>query len=203
MDAYDGELVAAKRTGRVERVADDTKALVEINLDGSGATDIETGVAFFDHALDKFGRYAGFDLTVHTIGGARSDPHYHVEGSAIALGEAFAQSLSNEPRRVGDALVPEHEALVQVAVDLGGHPFLAHDEPAVMETALIGVDFPATMVRHIWESFALHAGCSLHIRVLAGREPHHIASAQFKAVACALRAATGRDAVMLSRASRE
>jgi imidazoleglycerol-phosphate dehydratase len=96
-------------------------------------------------------------------------------------------------RRFGDALVPLDECLVQVAVDLSGRPYLVHEEPAVMETAVIGRMFPGTLVRHVWEAFTVNSSIALHILVRSGRDPHHIAEAQFKAVARALRDATALD----------
>ena len=183
------------RTGRVERATGESKVLVEVDLDGSGTTDVETGVGFYDHMLAQLGKHAGFDLTVHTIGDLHIDAHHTVEDTAIALGQALKQALGDKVgiRRFGDALVPLDECLVQVAIDLSGRPYLVHDEPAVMETAMIGRIFPGTLVRHIWEAIAHNASIAMHVLVRSGRDPHHIAEAQFKAVARALRDATTLD----------
>lgn len=183
------------RIGRVERVTGETKVLVEINLDGTGRTDIQTGVGFYDHMLSQLGKHGCFDLTVHAQGDLHIDAHHTIEDCAIALGQAFRQALGDKAgiRRFADSLVPLDEALVQVSVDLAGRTYLAHSEPSVMETATIGSQFPGTMVRHIWESFANNAQIALHVRVLSGRDAHHIVEAQFKAVARALRVATEPD----------
>jgi imidazoleglycerol-phosphate dehydratase len=183
------------RTGRVERTTHESKVLVEIDLDGTGTTDVETGVGFYDHMLAQLGKHAGFDLTVHTLGDLHIDAHHTVEDTAIALGEAFKQALGDKSgiRRFGDALVPLDECLVQVAVDLSGRPFLVHEEPPVMDTAVIGRVFAGTLVRHVWEAFTHNSSIALHILVRSGRDPHHIAEAQFKAVARALRDATALD----------
>jgi imidazoleglycerol-phosphate dehydratase len=187
--------VTTHRTGRVERATSESKVLVEVDLDGAGKTDVATGVGFYDHMLAQLGKHGGFDLTVRTEGDLHIDAHHTVEDTAIALGTAFAQALGDRQgvTRFGDALVPLDEALVQVAVDLSGRPYLVHNEPAVMETVVIGGDFTGTLVRHIWESFVTASRIALHVRVLSGRDAHHITEAQFKAVARALRTACALD----------
>jgi imidazoleglycerol-phosphate dehydratase len=188
-----GEII---RTARVERATGETKTLVELALDGSGIVDVETGVGFFDHMLHQLGRHAGFDLTVHTVGDLRIDAHHSVQETSMALGEAFRDALAGtvNMRRFGSALVPVDEALVQVALDVAGRPYLVHTEPAVMECVVMGGNFPGTLVRHVWESFVRHAQVALHVNVQAGRDTHHIAQAQFCAVGRAL-----RDAVRVER----
>jgi imidazoleglycerol-phosphate dehydratase len=183
------------RTAQVKRDTAETRVLVELDLDGTGVTDVATGVGFYDHMLGQLGRHAGFDLTVRTDGDIHIDAHHTVEDTAIALGQALEIALGDKAgiRRFGDSLVPLDECLVQVAVDLSGRPYLVHDEPAVMETVVIGGDFPGTLVRHMWESFAQNARIALHVRVLSGRDAHHIAEAQCKAVARALRDAAAPD----------
>ena len=183
------------RTGRVERATHESKVLVEIDLDGSGTVDVETGVGFYDHMLNQLGKHAGFDLTVHTLGDLHIDAHHTVEDTAIALGHAFGAALGDKAgiRRFGDALVPLDECLVQVAVDLSGRPYLVHEDAPVMDTAVIGRMFPGTLVRHVWEAFTFNASIAMHISVKSGRDAHHIAEAQFKAVARALRDATALD----------
>src|SRR3954463_14247458 len=168
------------RTARVERKTKESEVVVEIDLDGSGTTDVSTGVPFYDHMLAQLGKHGGFDLTVRTKGDLEVDAHHTVEDTAIALGEAFKQALGDKAgiRRFGDALVPLDECLVQVAVDLSGRPYLVHEEPAVMETAVIGRMFPGTLVRHVWEAFTLNSSIALHIHVKTGRDAHHIAEAQ-------------------------
>jgi imidazoleglycerol-phosphate dehydratase len=181
------------RTGRVERETAESSVLVEVDLDGTGRTDVATGVAFYDHMLAQLGKHGGFDLTVRTKGDLEVDAHHTVEDTAIALGEAFRQALGDKAglRRFGDALVPLDEALVQAAVDLSGRPYLVHTEPDLPPT--IGPLYATTLTRHVFESFVHNARIALHVRVLGGRDAHHVVEAQFKAVARALRDATAYD----------
>jgi imidazoleglycerol-phosphate dehydratase len=183
-----------ERTGRVERDTGETSVLVELDLDGTGVSDVDTGVGFYDHMLNQLGKHGGFDLTVRTKGDLHIDAHHTVEDTAIALGQAFALALGDKAglRRFGDALVPLDEALVQVAVDLSGRPYLVHSEPDGI-APMIGSQYATTLTRHVWESFVYHARIALHVRVLGGRDAHHIVEAQFKAVARALRDATAYD----------
>ena len=182
------------RVGRVERETAESSVLVEIDLDGSGRADVETGVPFYDHMLSQLGRHGGFDLTVRTKGDLEVDAHHTVEDTAIALGQAFGSALGDKVgiRRFGDALVPLDEALVQSAVDLSGRPYVVHREPDGMPPT-IGPLYATTLTRHVFESFVHNARIALHVRVLGGRDAHHIVEAQFKAVARALRDATALD----------
>lgn len=187
------------RTARLERTTKESKVIVEIDLDGSGRTDISTGVGFYDHMLTAFGRHALFDLTVQTEGDTHIDAHHTVEDTAIVLGDALRQALGDKTgiRRFGDSLVPLDEALVQCAVDVSGRPYCVHTgEPAGQEYVQIGgsgVSYLGSLTRHVFETLAHHASLGLHVRVLNGREPHHIVEAQFKAVARALRDAVAYD----------
>jgi imidazoleglycerol-phosphate dehydratase len=189
-----GQEQPVNRMGRIERTTKETKTLVEIDLDGQGWTDVTTGVGFFDHMLTSFGKHALFDLTVQVEGDLHIDAHHSVEDAAIALGQAFAQAAGDKAgiRRFGDALIPMDDALVQAAVDLSGRPYLVHSEPAGAP-ATIGPDYATTLTRHVFESFAHHAGVGLHVIVRDGRDWHHITEAQYKAVARALRAAVELD----------
>jgi imidazoleglycerol-phosphate dehydratase len=182
------------RSARVQRTTKESDVLVELQLDGAGAVDVETGVPFYDHMLAQLGKHGGFDLHVRTKGDVDVDPHHTVEDTALALGQAFREALGDKVgiRRFGDALVPLDETLCQVAVDLSGRPYLVHTEPEIVE--LIG-SYDTTLTRHIWESFVAQARICLHIRVLAGRNAHHVNEAQFKAVARALRDAVRLDGV--------
>jgi imidazoleglycerol-phosphate dehydratase len=182
------------RTARVQRTTGESDVLVELDLDGTGAVDVDTGVPFFDHMLAQLGKHGGFDLHVRTKGDVDVDAHHTVEDTAIALGQAFFQALGEKVgiRRFGDALVPLDETLCQVAVDLSGRPYLVYTEPEIVE--LIGT-YDTTLTRHIWESFVAQARICLHIRVLAGRNAHHVNEAQFNAVARALRDAVRLDGV--------
>jgi len=184
----------ADRTGRVERETGETSVLVEVDLDGTGASTVDTGIGFYDHMLAQLARHGGFDLVVRTRGDLHIDAHHTVEDTAIALGEAFGAALGDKAglRRFGDALVPLDECLVQAAVDLSGRPYVVHEEPDGM-APLVGPVYATTLTRHVWESFAHHARIALHVRVLSGRDAHHIVEAQFKAVARALRDATAVD----------
>ena len=181
------------RSGRVERVTRETKVLVELELDGSGATQVQTGVPFFDHMLAQLGKHGLLDLTVQAQGDIEVDAHHTVEDTALALGQALREALGDKAgiTRFGDALVPLDETLARAAVDLSGRPYAVHSEPAGM-APLIG-SYDTTLTRHFFESLAHSAGICVHLDVLAGRNPHHIVEAQFKAFARALRAAVAPD----------
>jgi imidazoleglycerol-phosphate dehydratase len=181
------------RVARVERLTSETQVLVELDLDGIGVVDVTTGVPFFDHMLAQLGRHASLDLQVRASGDTRVDAHHTVEDTAIVLGQALREALGDKSgiARFGDALVPLDEALVQVAVDLSGRPYVVHIEPERMPP-LIG-SYDTTLTCHFFETLGMAAGICLHVRVLAGRNPHHIVEAQFKATARALRAAAAPD----------
>jgi imidazoleglycerol-phosphate dehydratase len=181
------------RTATVDRETKESSVHVAIDLDGSGRTEVDTGVPFFDHMLAQLGKHGGFDLTVRTRGDLEVDAHHTVEDTAIAVGQALREALGDKAgiRRFGDALVPLDETLVQAAVDLSGRPYVVHVEPEVVE--LIGT-YDTTLTRHIWESLTASAQICLHVRVLAGRNAHHVVEAQFKAVARAMRDAVALDA---------
>lgn len=181
-----------KRFAKVERSTKETLVQVELNVDGSGKIEVETGVPFFDHMLSQLGKHAGFDLKVKTNGDVDVDSHHTVEDTSLAVGQALREALGDKAgiRRFGDALVPLDEVIVQAAVDLSGRPYLVHRQPEIVE--LIGT-FDTTLGKHIWESFVAEARVALHIRVLEGRNAHHVLEAQFKAVARALRDAVTLD----------
>jgi imidazoleglycerol-phosphate dehydratase len=180
------------RTAHVERETKESHVLVELNLDGHGTIDIDTGVPFFDHMLGQLGKHSGFNLRVKTQGDIQVDSHHAVEDTSLALGKALREALGDKSgiRRFGDAMVPLDEVLVQAAVDLSGRPYLVHRQPEIVE--LIGT-FDTTLGKHIWESIVAEAHIALHIRVLEGRNAHHVLEAQFKAVARALRDAVTLD----------
>jgi imidazoleglycerol-phosphate dehydratase len=187
------------RIARIERQTKESKVLVEVNLDGAGRTDVSTGVGFYDHMLDAFGRHSLIDLTVQTEGDTHIDAHHTVEDTAIALGDALGEALGDKRgiRRFGDALVPLDEALVQCAVDVSGRPYCVHTgEPEGQEYVAIGgsgVAYAGSLTRHVFETLAHHARIALHVRVLSSRDPHHLVEAQYKAVARALRDAIALD----------
>jgi imidazoleglycerol-phosphate dehydratase len=181
------------RTATVQRTTKESDVLVELDLDGTGVVEVETGVPFFDHMLSQLGKHGGFDLTVRTSGDLEVDAHHTVEDTALALGQALREALGDKAgiRRFGDATVPLDETLVQAAVDLSGRPYVVHEEVPIVE--LIGT-YDTSLTRHIWESLAASAQICLHVRVLSGRNAHHVVEAQFKAVARALRDAVALDA---------
>ena len=180
------------RTALVARQTKESDVRVELELDGTGQASSDTGVPFFDHMVTQLGKHGGFDLTVVTRGDLEVDAHHTVEDTSLAIGQALREALGDKAglRRFGDALVPLDECLVQAAVDLSGRPYLVHDEPQLVE--LIGT-FDTTLVKHVWESFVATAQIALHVRVVSGRNAHHVVEAQFKAVARALRDAVALD----------
>jgi imidazoleglycerol-phosphate dehydratase len=181
------------RTASVSRETRETSLVVDLDLDGTGACDISTGVPFFDHMLGQLAKHGLLDLTVRCKGDIEIDAHHTVEDISIALGQALRTALGDKAgiSRFGDALVPLDEVLVQAAVDLSGRPYVVHSEPEAM-APMIGT-YDTTLTRHVFESLAFSAGICLHVRVLYGRNAHHIVEAQFKAVARALRAALSPD----------
>jgi imidazoleglycerol-phosphate dehydratase len=184
------------RSARVERVTKESKVLVELDLDGTGRASVSTGVGFYDHMLTSLAKHALVDLTVSADGDTEVDAHHTVEDVAIVLGQALRQALGDKAgiRRFGDALVPLDECLVQAAVDVSGRPYCVHDgEPEGQQYVLIGGTYVGSLTRHVFETLAHTAGIALHVRVLSGRDPHHVVEAQFKAVARALRAAVEPD----------
>jgi imidazoleglycerol-phosphate dehydratase len=180
------------RSARVQRTTKESDVLVELEIDGSGTADVETGVPFFDHMLAQIGKHGGFDLVVRTKGDLEVDAHHTVEDTSLALGQALREALGDKAgiRRYGDSLVPLDEALVQVAIDLSGRPYLVHNEPEIVE--LIG-SYDTTLTKHIFESIVAESRITLHVNVLAGRNAHHVVETQFKAFARALRTAVEID----------
>lgn len=182
------------RIAKVERTTKESSVLVELNLDGSGVVNVETGVPFFDHMMSQLGKHSGIDLTIKATGDVEVDSHHTVEDTALAFGQALREALGDKAgiRRFGDALVPIDESLTQVAIDLSGRPYLVYRQPEIVE--LIGT-FDTTLGKHIWESIVAEARIAIHIRVLEGRNAHHVFESQFKAVARALRDAIKLDGV--------
>jgi len=188
------------RTARIERATKESKVLVELDLDGTGRADISTGVGFYDHMLTSFARHALVDLAVVTEGDTHIDAHHTVEDTAIVLGEALREALGDKQgiRRFGDALVPLDEALVQCAVDVSGRPYCVHvGEPDGQAYVVISGDsgppYSGSLTRHVFETLAFHAQIAVHVRVLSGRDPHHLVETQFKAFARAFRDAVALD----------
>ncbi|MFM1722394.1 imidazoleglycerol-phosphate dehydratase HisB [Rhodococcus sp. PAM 2766] len=188
------------RIARVERTTRESSIVVELNLDGTGNVSVSTGVPFFDHMLTALGAHASFDLTVEAKGDVEIDAHHTVEDTAIVLGQALGQALGDKRgiRRFGDAFIPMDETLAHASVDVSGRPYCVHTgEPEHMLHSVIGgypgVPYSTVINRHVFESIALNARIALHVRVLYGRDQHHITEAEFKAVARALREAVEPD----------
>ena len=188
--------MASGRTATLARETSESSVIVTIDLDGSGVSDIHTTVPFFDHLLTAFAKHSLVDLTVKATGDTDIDVHHTVEDTAIVLGTAIKQALGDKTgiSRFGDALVPLDDALAQAVVDVSGRPYLVHSgEPEGFEHHLIGGHFTGSMIRHVFEALSVNAGLTVHLRVLAGRDPHHIAEAEFKAFARAFRQAVALD----------
>ena len=180
------------RTARIERSTKESSVLVELNLDGTGVHTIDTGIPFYDHMLSQLSKHGLLDLNVQTKGDLQVDAHHTIEDTALAIGQAINEALGDRAglRRFGDAAVPLDETLVQAVVDLSGRPYLVHEELGLVE--LIGT-YDTSLTRHIWESIVATSQITLHVRVISGRNAHHMVEAQFKAVARALRDAVTVD----------
>jgi imidazoleglycerol-phosphate dehydratase len=188
------------RTAALDRQTKESQVHVEVDLDGSGRADVSTGVGFYDHMLTSFARHALVDLTVVTEGDIHVDAHHGVEDTAIVLGQVLHTALGDKQgiRRFGDATVPLDEALVQCAVDVSGRPYCVHvGEPDGQAYVVIGggtgPGFSGSLTRHVFETLSFHARIAVHVRVLSGRDPHHLVEAQFKAFARAFRDAVAMD----------
>lgn len=177
-----------QRRADVRRTTTETDIALTLVLDGSGAADVETGIGFFDHMLELFAHHGGFDLTVRAVGDLEVDGHHTVEDVALTLGQALREALGDKRgvRRYGSCLLPMDEALAMVALDLSGRPYFAHD--LRLAGVRIGA-FDGDLTAHFFRSLAMQAGLTLHIRLLAGSDAHHIVEAVFKGVARALRQA--------------
>jgi imidazoleglycerol-phosphate dehydratase len=180
------------RTAEVHRVTNETDIQVEINLDGSGTYQIQTGIGFLDHMLSHIAMHGLFDVKLIAKGDLHIDAHHTVEDCALSLGQAIDNALGerNGIARIGSAYVPMDEALAFVAVDLSGRPYPAIQ--ADWHTPMVG-KIPTSLFQHFFESLAITARCNLHARVIYGRDDHHQAEALFKALGRALDAATQID----------
>ncbi len=188
--------MTSPRTAELRRETSESSIELRLNLDGTGRSSISTTVPFFDHMLTAFAKHSLVDLDISASGDTDIDVHHTVEDTAIVLGTAIASALGDKSgiARFGDALVPLDEALAQAVVDVSGRPYLVHQgEPTGFEHHLIGGHFTGSMVRHVFEAITMHAGLTVHLTVLAGRDPHHIAEAEFKAFARAFRSAVELD----------
>ena len=177
------------RTASRSRKTKETSIDLTIEVDGSGTSDVETGLPFFDHMLDQLARHGGWDMTLRCEGDLHVDGHHTVEDVAIAIGECFKEALGDKAgvRRFASGLFPLDEALVEVALDLSGRPFIAHDVPFGEVLPLGNPPFNPEMAEHFWQSFAHTAGITLHVRLAKGGNTHHVVEASFKGVARCLR----------------
>lgn len=184
------------RTATLERATSESTISISLNLDGTGEADVSTGVPFFDHMLTAFARHSLTDLTVRAEGDVHIDIHHTVEDTGILLGQAILKALGDKSgiSRYGDALVPLDESLAQAVIDISGRPYLVHSgEPDGFEFHLIGGHYTGSMVRHFFEALVLNARLTVHLKLIEGRDPHHIAEAEFKAFARAFRQAKSED----------
>jgi imidazoleglycerol-phosphate dehydratase len=181
--------MTSSRTASRSRTTKETSIELRLDLDGAGRTQISTGLPFFDHMLDQIGRHGGFDLTIRATGDLEVDAHHTVEDVGIAFGEAFGEALGDKAgiRRFASGLYPLDEALVEVALDLSGRPFVVYEVPFGEVLPLGDPPFNPEMAEHFWQSFATAAQITLHVRLKAGKNTHHIVEAAFKGVARALR----------------
>lgn len=188
--------MSAPRTAHVHRATSESTVDLLLDLDGVGAATIDTSVPFLDHLLTAFAKHSLTDLTITASGDTDIDVHHTAEDVGIVLGRAIGTALGDKAgiARFGDATVPLDEALTRAVVDISGRPYLVHGgEPDGFAMHLIGGHFTGSMVRHVFEAISVHAGLTVHVQVLAGRDPHHIAESEFKAFARAFRAAKALD----------
>jgi imidazoleglycerol-phosphate dehydratase len=184
------------RTATRQRTTKETRVTATVDLDGTGRTDIATGIPFYDHMLDQLGRHSGFDLTVRAEGDLHIDTHHTVEDVAITLGETFAEALGDKAgvRRFASGLYPLDEALVEVALDLSGRPFVAWNVPMPESLPLGSPAFDPQLAEHAVSSFATNAAITVHVTLRSGRNTHHVIEATFKGLARCLRDAVRVDA---------
>jgi len=189
-------LIFGKRKSSIQRKTRETDVLIELNLDGTGQTEIKTGLGFFDHMLDQIGKHGDMDLKIIVKGDLKVDEHHTIEDTGIALGEAFADALKDKKgiQRYG-FLLPMDDALAQVAIDFGGRAWL--EWAATFKREKVG-DMPTEMFHHFFKSFADHARCNLNIRV-SGENEHHKIESIFKAFARSIKMAVMREENALNR----
>ena len=183
------EAVGERRAER-KRSTKETSIAVSLDVDGSGRVEVSTGLPFFDHMLEQLGRHGGFDLVVHAEGDLHVDAHHTVEDVGIVVGGCLAEALGDKAgiRRFASLLLPLDEALIEVALDLSGRPYLAYDVPFAPDTAGLGAPpFDPQLAEEFWRAFATSAALTLHLRRREGKNTHHIVEAGFKGVARALR----------------
>lgn len=177
------------RVASASRRTKETDITIELDVDGTGTTDCSTGLPFFDHMLDQLGRHGGFDLTVRAVGDLHVDGHHTVEDTGILLGEVLREALGDKAgvRRFASGLYPLDEALIEVALDLSGRPYIVYDVPFGEVLPLGDPPFNPEMAEHFVRSFADAAGITLHVTKKAGTNTHHVIEATFKGLARTLR----------------
>ena len=192
-------MTTSHRTGEVHRVTSESDVSVWLDLDGTGTSEISTGVGFYDHMLTALSKHSLIDMKITTTGDVHIEGHHVVEDTAIVLGQALGQALGDKKgiRRFGDSFIPMDECLAHAAVDVSGRPYCVHTgEPESMVSFTIAgssVPYHTVINKHVFESLAFNARIALHVRTLYGRDPHHITEAEYKAVARALRQAVEYD----------
>ena len=192
-------MTPGSRTATIARTTKESSIELALDLDGTGESDVSTGVPFYDHMLASLAKHSLIDLSVKATGDIDVDVHHTVEDTAIVLGQALREALGDKSgiSRFGDATVPLDEALVQAVVDVSGRPYCVHTgEPegqAYVAIGGTGAAYMGSLTRHVFETISFHAHLALHVRVLGGRDPHHVVEAQFKAFARAFRDAVAID----------
>jgi imidazoleglycerol-phosphate dehydratase len=178
-----------RRTATRSRATKETDITIELDLDGSGAVEVGTGIPFFDHMLAQLGRHGGFDLAIKARGDLEIDAHHTVEDTGILLGETFADAVGDKAgvRRFASNRVPLDEALVDVALDLSGRPYLHYEVAFPGEKILGDPPFDPQLVEEFWRAFVVSSAITLHVTLVRGKNTHHIVEATFKAVARSLR----------------
>jgi imidazoleglycerol-phosphate dehydratase len=190
--------MTSKRRSTVRRATKETTVEVELAVDGTGAVQVTTGLPFFDHMLQQLGRHGGLDLSVNAQGDLSVDAHHTVEDVGLVLGQCLAEALGDKAgvRRFASTLIPLDEALIEVALDLSGRPYLAYDVPFAPDTPGLGSPpFDPQLAEEFWRAFATTAGVTLHVVRRSGKNTHHVVEATFKAVARALRDAVRVEGV--------
>lgn len=190
------EPATAHRTGSIHRATKETSIDISLDIDGTGSTNVSTGLPFFDHMVSQLGKHGGFDLQLAATGDLEVDAHHTVEDVGISLGQVLSEALGDKAgiRRFGSIALPLDEALVEVALDLSGRPFLTYDVDFAPDVIALGTPpFDPQLAEEFWRAFATSAGITLHIRLRTGKNAHHIIEASFKGVARALRDAVRRE----------
>jgi imidazoleglycerol-phosphate dehydratase len=185
-----GESDQEVRRAERRRKTKETEIAVTLGIDGTGQVEVSTGLPFFDHMIDQLGRHGGFDLSVHANGDLAVDAHHTVEDVGIVIGQCLAEALGDKSgiRRFASLLLPLDEALIEVALDLSGRPYLAYDVPFAPDTVGLGEPpFDPQLAEEFWRAFATAGALTLHVNKREGKNTHHIVEASFKGVARALR----------------